>query len=188
MITFTTPKLLEKGITTVQMEVTALEAGKSVMNLLAREGLNTDEAQPFTVSISAFDQNNELVAVIGTVSGVYHKETCNLVLDKEFEDSKQILYLDMLYIEKEYEECGVATNVLELLPKLINAELNAVVDAIMIAIVPLRKNDDGQIVQMEMNTEFFIKLHMSIKFYSKRGFALCELPFLLGKKVKKSDT
>ena len=183
MSTFITSKLSERGIATVKLEVGTFKVSASIMMLLARSGLTTDTAQPFSASVKAYNEKNELIAELGVAEGVYHKETRMLTIDEDYHDCKQILFLTMLFTEKEYESRGVATNVLELLPKVINNEFGAKIDAFVLSPIPHCKNSEGQIKQLQLGTEFDDQLSKLLKFYSKRGFVGLTSTFAMGKKL-----
>jgi|GEM_PF-2617689 len=183
MVTFIAPGLLDKGIALVGMELD-LDTSKisnSVKETLARYEYNPDVAQPFTVSLNAFDRNDKPIAVLGFAEGVLHKKP--LLLDDAFKYCRQVLYLHMLYIEKEYEKCGVATNVLDYLPKLIDTEMVATIDAVVLAPVPQYKGPDGQIVQLPLGIEFLVNYRKLVNFYSKRNFHFCQSFLLMGRMV-----
>ncbi len=176
MVTFSTPRLLEKGIATVHMdlELDTSKISSLVKDTLERHQFGPKDAQPFIVTLNAYDLSNKWIAVLGTAEGVHHKTPLSLVLDETYGNCRQPLYLNMLFVEREYEKCGIASSVLEHMPELINGEMGASIDAIILAPVPQYRNAEGRIVQLPFGMEFLIKYKELVHFYSNRKFTFCD--------------
>jgi hypothetical protein len=184
MITFNTPRLLEKGISTAYMELDpdTSKVSSSIKETLERYHCSPGDAQPFIVTIYAYDINNRQV-MMGMAECVYHKKLAALALGEDYRSCRQLLYLNMLFIESEYEKCGIATSVLEHITELIDAEMGSSIGAIILSPVPQYRNSDGRIVQLPFGTEFFIKYLKLIDFYAKRDFSFCQSRSLMGKRI-----
>jgi GNAT superfamily N-acetyltransferase len=131
-------------------------------------------AQPFTVYFVAYKHDGKQIGIIGRADGVLHRDepARYMKIDMRYHGCREIIYLNTIYVESVYEGCGIATNVLERLPELVNETMNGMVDAILLAPVPQVKGPDGQIVQMPMGVEYMAKWIYLTKFYGKRGFRL----------------
>lgn len=184
MITFNTPRLLEKGITEayIELDPDTSKIGHSVNETLEKHHFGPEDAQPFIVNIYAYDLTNRKVA-LGTAEGVHHKKIPPMFLDDDYRDCRELLFLTMVFIEKPYEKCGIATSVLDYLPKLVDTEMGGSIDAIFLSPVPQYKNTYGKITQLPFGVEFLIKYKELLVFYSKRNFSICDSLSFMGRRT-----
>ncbi len=184
MITFSTPRLLEKGIARAYMELDpdTSKVSHSVKELLKRHHFGSEEAQPFIVTIHAYDLDNRQV-VLGKAEGVHHKKLPPLILEENYRNCQQMIYLNLLFVESAYEKCGIATSVLEYLPVLINVEMGASIEAIILSPVPQYKSADGRIEQIPFGIEFLVEYRELVGFYTKCNFSFCQSISHMGKRI-----
>lgn len=179
-MTINTQRLLDKGITSIQLELDPSGGSASAKATLLKYGISFKDAHPFSISFAGFGYECEKTDIVGIAEGILHRDIQALQIDKTYTNCRQIIYLNTLFVEREYEGCGIASSVLDLMPELVNAEMDAAVDAIVLAPVPLVKNARGEIVQVTDASEFFMKSFYLMRFYSKRGFEMLQ-PMMMGK-------
>jgi GNAT superfamily N-acetyltransferase len=183
MIAFATAKLVENRIASIRMELDAgpTKGSETVKGILARHNCGPDDAQPFNILLNAYDDSGALTRAVGFVEGVYHKTP--LLLEGIFSRCRQVVYLHVFFIEDDCQKYGIATSVLDCLPKLIGSEMGGIVDAVVLAPVPQYKAADGKVVQMPLGLDFFIAYRKLIGFYAKRGFRFTQSMSMMGKPV-----
>ena len=170
---FTTERLNEMGVKEVSLKIDPLGGDLKAKDILMRNGISNDLAKPFTIYFVAYKHDGKQIGVIGRADGVIHRNHCDaplLKLGAEYQKCRDVLFLNTIYVENAYEGCGIATDVLEKLPELVNRNMRSAVDAILLTPIPQVKGLDGQIVQMPMGMDFFNKWAYLTKFYSNRGF------------------
>lgn len=153
---------------------------KSLLNALLKKGCGPDIAEPFYISFNAYDNGHKIK--LGYADGVYHKNLKSFVFDQSFNNVKKFVYLNMLFIEEEYRNHGIASKFLETLPELFKCEIGASIDAVMLSPAPHIKNSDGKIIEIPTDSEFFIKLRELIVFYKKRNFNFTQTYFSMIRK------
>lgn len=153
---------------------------------LARNGIGDDIAQPFLLTIYAHDPPGDLTEV-GLVQAVHHKSLREFELEPPYNACRQLVYVDLLYVDPQHSGCGLATRVLESLPEIVSAELGGCADAIILAPVPQYRDESGDIKQLPMGREYLAQYLSLIKFYKKRGFTPFMGPLLLGKLLLKEE-
>jgi GNAT superfamily N-acetyltransferase len=171
-MTFSTEKLTGMGVKEISLKIDPLGGSNAAKVILARNGVGRNLAQPFTVYFVAYKHNGKQIGVIGRADGVLHRDepARYMELDLKYHRCREVLFLNTIYVEDTYEGCGVATNVLERLPELVNETMNSTVGAILLTPIPQVKGPDGQIVQMPMGVDFMVKWAYLTQFYYKRGF------------------
>ena len=172
-MTITTEKLTEMGVKEVSLKIDTNGGSDAARAILARNGVSRAYAQPFTVYFVAHKPDGKQLGVIGRADGVLHRgeSAWDMGLDAAYQRCREFVFLNTIYVEEAYEGCGIATNVLERLPELVNSTMRGAVDAILLTPIPQVKGMDGQIVQMpSMDIGFLMKWAKLTQFYTNRGF------------------
>ena len=182
-MTINTEKLRSKGIDVVCFEISTVEVSLTIAQALSRNKFSSDDAQPFSLTITGHDDREKKVVVLGRVDAVLHKNTGILRLGENLKSSNSVVFIYTLFVETDFSGCGIATYVLEQLHTWVKQKLGYEVDALLLSPVPQFKNEEGIIVQVPMGVEYFILLMKLISFYTERGFNSCDDLLIMAKQI-----
>jgi GNAT superfamily N-acetyltransferase len=178
-----TDKLQARGITHTTVEITLDADIPEIAAILNRNGLDKEHARVVRLNATCLTYGQTALNA-GSISAVLHTDPAMIPAMIEMAETQKLIYIYSVFTEPGFEGMGIASMLLETLPGHVEARMGFCADALILAVAPQAKNNDGRYVSMPMGIEYLVQYKKPLSFYTARGFVLCPDMLHMVKRLK----